>query len=156
MRQAGKYILMLFTILAAILLVCLVLIALLWGINRSPNHCGTEQDAPTMSEPLPFDTEMTGHYLYCTALDGKRIASMIVVDANPTIMVIDPEKEHMFDGLQNGDEIRILTNGVIRESYPGSVETASCTKLRDGELSDIPEDVLNALSELGWSFEDVS
>ena len=51
--------------------------------------------------------------------------------------------------LTNGDRILIISD-LINESYPGSTSAYFIFKLEDGDVSDIPEDTLISLSELGW------
>ncbi len=51
--------------------------------------------------------------------------------------------------LTDGDRILIISD-LINESYPGSTSAYCVFKLSDGEISDIPEDTLRSLSELGW------
>ena len=57
--------------------------------------------------------------------------------------------ENLFDDLTDGDEILVIHDG-IQESYPGATGVYTVFKLTDGDLSDIPENVLESLSELGW------
>ena len=51
--------------------------------------------------------------------------------------------------LTDGDRILIISD-LINESYPGSTSARFILKLEDGKLSDIPEETLRSLSELGW------
>ena len=51
--------------------------------------------------------------------------------------------------LTDGDRILIVSD-LINESYPGSTSAYLVVKLADGDISDIPEDTLRSLAELGW------
>lgn len=51
--------------------------------------------------------------------------------------------------LTDGDRILIISD-LINESYPGSTSARFILKLDDGDISDIPEETLLSLSELGW------
>lgn len=52
--------------------------------------------------------------------------------------------------LRDGDRILIISD-LINESYPGSTRAYVVLKLSDGEVSDIPENTLISLEELGWN-----
>ena len=51
--------------------------------------------------------------------------------------------------LTDGDRIFIISD-LINESYPASTSARFILKLGDGDISDIPENTLVSLSELGW------
>ena len=51
--------------------------------------------------------------------------------------------------LTDGDRILIISD-LINESYPGSTSARFVLKLADGDISDIPENTLRSLAELGW------
>ena len=51
--------------------------------------------------------------------------------------------------LTDGDRILIISD-LINESYPGSTSARFILKFGDGDISDIPENTLVSLSELGW------
>ena len=55
----------------------------------------------------------------------------------------------IFDDFTGGDVVRV-THGIILESYPGQTTISSIEKISEGELSDIPDDTLKQLEELGW------
>jgi len=60
------------------------------------------------------------------------------------------QDEKIFENVTSGDLIKIATNGVILESYPGQISAFSCIKLKDGERDDVPGDVLQTLIQLNW------
>lgn len=83
-------------------------------------------------------------------LIAERGTYMVILDErSPVCMSNVKEKEGLFDGLENGDKILVLHDG-IRESYPGGTGAYAVFKLAYGNISDIPEQVLNELAELGW------
>jgi len=76
--------------------------------------------------------------------------SYLFIDgSSPIVMSTRREKEKVFAGLETGDKILILHNG-IEESYPGGTGVYWCMKLENGAQADIPEQVVEELAELGW------
>ena len=76
--------------------------------------------------------------------------SYMFIDGNsPIVMSTRKDKEKMFAGLETGDKILILHDG-IEESYPGGTGAYWCMKLEDGTQADIPAQVMEELTELGW------
>ena len=86
---------------------------------------------------------MEGYYLKTTGGD------MIVCKDGPCVMRNESGNDGMFDGLRNGDRIEVTYEYVL-ETYPGKMPVYSCKLLERGSIEDIPEDVLESLSELGW------
>ena len=77
--------------------------------------------------------------------------SYMFIDGNsPIVMSNRKDKEGMFAGLETGDKILLLHDG-IAESYPGGTGAYWCMKLEDGTQADIPEQVTKELAELGWT-----
>lgn len=74
--------------------------------------------------------------------------SYLFIDGNSPI-VMSTRKEKIFAGLETGDKILLLHDG-IEESYPGGTGAYWCMKLEDGTSADIPEQVIEELAELGW------
>jgi len=76
--------------------------------------------------------------------------SYMFIDGNsPIVMSNRKDKEGMFAGLETGDKILLLHDG-IAESYPARTGAYWCMKLTDGTQADIPEQVTEELTELGW------
>lgn len=76
--------------------------------------------------------------------------SYMFIDGNsPIVMSTRRDKETIFAGLETGDKILLLHDG-IEESYPGGTGAYWCMKLEDGTQADIPEQVMEELAELGW------
>ncbi len=86
---------------------------------------------------------MEGYYLKTTGGD------MIVCKDGPCVMRNESGNDGVFDGLRNGDRIEVTYEYVL-ETYPGKMPVYSCKLLERGSIEDIPEDVLENLSELGW------
>ncbi len=82
-------------------------------------------------------------------LSAENNAHMLIQMNSPIKMNNLTDNEKLFEALSDGDEILVIHNGV-QESYPGSTGVYTVFKLGDGELSDISQNVLAALSELGW------
>ena len=77
--------------------------------------------------------------------------SYMFIDGNsPIVMSNRKDKEGMFAGLETGDKILLLHDG-IQESYPGGTGAYWYMKLEDGTQADIPEQVMEELAELGWT-----
>lgn len=74
---------------------------------------------------------------------------MFIDDNAPIVMSTRRDKEKIFAGLETGDKILLLHDG-IEESYPGGTGAYWCMKLADGTQADIPEQVMEELTELGW------
>ena len=77
-----------------------------------------------------------GSYMF---IDGK----------SPIVMSSRKDEEGMFAGLETGDKILLLHSG-IETSYPGRTGAYWCMKLANGSQADIPEQVMEELTKLGW------
>lgn len=77
--------------------------------------------------------------------------SYMLIDesGSPIVMSNAKNKEDLFDGLSSGDEILVVHDG-IEESYPAGTGVYYCKKIADGEYSDLPEQTLSSLAEMGW------
>ena len=75
-------------------------------------------------------------------------AAMMVRDNSPISMSNQTNRD-LFDGLETGDKILVLHDG-IAESYPGQTGAYAVIRLKKGSISDIPQGVLESLRELGW------
>ena len=74
---------------------------------------------------------------------------LVIVDKSPIVMSNLSGREDFFEGLETGDEIWIIHDGV-NESYPGGTGVYFCKRLSEGSVEDIDRDVLERLTELGW------
>ena len=83
----------------------------------------------------------------CIVSDKGRY--LIVMDKSPVSMHQRSGKNSIFPELDTGDKIFIVHDGVA-ESYPGQTGLYFILKLSDGDINDVPEEVLTELRELGW------
>jgi len=75
--------------------------------------------------------------------------SYMLVEDNSPIVMSNRDKKEIFSGLETGDKILVLHDGV-EESYPGGTGAKWIVKLEDGTMEDIPEEVISELTEMGW------
>ena len=85
----------------------------------------------------------TGRYL--EADNGSHI---VVVNNSPTVMLNRTNRD-IFKNLETGDKI-LVVHGATEESYPGRTGAYAIFKLGSGSISDIPQTVIDSLTELGW------
>ena len=78
---------------------------------------------------------------------------MLIEGNSPIVMSNRAGNEGIFDELETGDKILVLHDGV-NESYPGGTGVYGIFRLGGGDISDIPEQVLEQLTDLGWLSED--
>lgn len=82
----------------------------------------------------------------CLVADGDTV--MLILEGSPIVM--HPRgSAWMLDGLATGDEILVLHDG-IQESYPGGTGVYALVRLGGGSIDDIPAQVIDQLTELGW------
>lgn len=84
---------------------------------------------------------------HCLIADN---GSYLLVDENSPI-VMSSKSESMFSNLSTGDKIFVIHSGV-ETSYPAQTGVYFCLKLGSGDISDISEDVIHKLIELGWLY----
>lgn len=106
------------------------------------------KDGPALPNANASDSydehwHLEGYYLLST--NGSH---MIVAD-NQGPCVMSAADGVSFDTLTDGDRIRVETSDIL-ESYPGQLTAYSVEKLSDGERSDIDEQTMKQLAELGW------
>ena len=78
---------------------------------------------------------------------------LIVMDNSPVVMSNRTNNEGLLDNLQTGDEI-LIVHGAVAESYPGQTGTYFCIRLSKGDRSDVPEEILIELTEMGYLTSD--
>lgn len=76
-------------------------------------------------------------------------STMLILDNSPIVMSNRTKNGNLFSKLTDGDKVLVFHDG-IAETYPGRTGVYAVIKLSDGSISDIPNDVLTALTELGW------
>lgn len=82
-------------------------------------------------------------------------AYLILIDSGPVVMNNCTDNAELFADIRTGDEIRILHDG-IQETYPGGTGVYSCKVLSEGSIDDIPEEIIESLSVMGWLATDAS
>ena len=73
----------------------------------------------------------------------------LIRDNTPIRLSDYSESRNILPELENGDRVLVI-HGAIAESYPASTLCMRCIKTGDGSISDIPEEVISSLTELGW------
>ncbi|HBA46327.1 MAG TPA: hypothetical protein DCZ91_00700 [Lachnospiraceae bacterium] len=68
----------------------------------------------------------------------------------PVIMLCPEGKDNMLSKLKTGDKILIVHNGTMMLSYPAQMNVYFCIRLKKGDVSDVPEGVMESLEEMGW------
>ena len=84
-----------------------------------------------------------------TCIEASNGRYLILLRGSPIAMHQRSGEENIFRNLDTGDKLLILHDG-IAESYPGKTGVYLLLKLADGDASDVPEDVIGQLRELGW------
>lgn len=85
------------------------------------------------------------HAGVCIAADNGQY--LVMLDNSPVAMHQCREGKDLFEDLQTGDLIWIVHDG-IQETYPG--RTGVYYLIRVGDGTQIPEQVMESLWELGW------
>ncbi len=100
--------------------------------------CGAKESESTQ----PESTRMEGLFLNVSS------GAMIVIDNCPCTLGGD---ESLYEEFTDGDVVAIYFDGMIAESYPGQINSVYNAELvSDGEITDIDEDILASLRELGY------
>lgn len=81
-------------------------------------------------------------------LEAKNGSPMIVIENSPIVMSSRNGRD-IFKGLQSGDRIFVLHDGVA-ETYPGRTGAYAVIKLKSGDVSNIPSNVIENLMSMGW------
>lgn len=87
----------------------------------------------------------------CMVTDNGPV--LILLDGSPIVLHNCTNREGLLDDLHTGDTVRILHDG-IQESYPGGTGVYFCRVLERGDIGDIPEEILESLSPMGWRVTD--
>ena len=85
----------------------------------------------------------TGRYL-----EADNGSNMMVVYNSPNVMLNRTNRD-IFKNLETGDKILVI-HGATAESYPAQTGVYAIFKLGGGSISDIPQTVIDSLTELGW------
>lgn len=74
---------------------------------------------------------------------------LMVIDHSPVSIHRVSGKDRSFPDLDTGDKIFVIHDG-IAESYPGQTGVYFILKLSDGDINDVPPEIITSLRELGW------
>lgn len=85
----------------------------------------------------------TGRYI-----ETDNGSNIVVVYNSPDVM-LNRTNRNIFKNLKTGDKI-LVVHGATAESYPGQTGVYAIFKLGGGSISDIPQTVIDSLTELGW------
>ncbi len=86
----------------------------------------------------------TGHVLI------SENGTCFLIKGNSPVRLSDySENNDALPELKTGDKVLVIHDG-IAESYPASTLCRFCIKTGNGNLSDIPEEVISSMTELGW------
>ena len=75
-----------------------------------------------------------------------------LIKGNSPVRLSDYSENGVLPELKTGDKVLVLHDG-IAESYPASTLCRFCIKTGSDSFSDIPEDVISSMTELGWLSE---
>lgn len=75
---------------------------------------------------------------------------LLIRDGSPICMGDRSNGKNLFADITTGDEIRVLHDGIM-ETWPGQTGAYYVKKLSDGTVADIPEDLIQDLSQMGWT-----
>lgn len=77
------------------------------------------------------------------------VALIIIDNTGPCTMRTD--EDDMFTEFTDGDVIKIEYDGTIAETYPAQIDYVySAELIKEGERSDIDNDILEELTAMGW------
>ena len=104
--------------------------------------CGSDESADSN---LPEDGSwVSGRYL------GVNQSNFIVTGTMDITSMSAKNENVSFEGLKNGDEIRVYM-GWIGLTWPAQSDIYAVEKTADGDITDISPELLEQLKELGWS-----
>ena len=83
--------------------------------------------------------------LYLESKDGQ---ALFILDNSPIVMS-GRTKSDLFGRLEDGDKILVIHDG-IQETYPGRTGVYAVFKVGGGTAGDIPQNVVDQLTESGW------
>ena len=82
-------------------------------------------------------------------LKAESGSNLIILDNSPVVMSAKSGNNEIFDKYETGDKIFIIHDGIM-ESYPAQTRVSFCIRLSGGGTEEIPPNVIESLSELGW------
>ena len=75
--------------------------------------------------------------------------SIVLISKNEPIVLHDRTDGGLLEGIQTGDRIRVLHDG-IAESFPAQAGIYKLVKTGEGSIDDISPKTLDLLRQLGW------
>ncbi len=100
---------------------------------------------PPVLDELPEDIGYSeGRFLL-----SSNGSAMILIDNYGPCSMSRAEASVSFDGLTDGDLIRVGYQ-IVMESYPGQMPVYTVEKLADGEFEDLDQSTLAKLAGMGW------
>lgn len=126
-----KWMILIFVLLAAILVAVAVQVR------------GTEDSTETLDPSKEIYTSVGR----CLIADNG--AYVLIKGNSPTVLYNASGDESIFEGIDTGDEIEV-TSSMVMLTYPSQTYIYSLKKLSDGSIDDIPQEVIDDLTELGW------
>ena len=85
----------------------------------------------------------------CIVADNGRV--LLMVKDGPIVLSDRSKEGNLLDGLQTGDRIRVLHDG-IAESFPAQAGVYRVEYLGKGDVGELSPQMLDTLRELGWIF----
>ena len=122
-----------------------ILILAIVAISLSTLGCGLQDGIGKITDVFDNTETDVGRVL----VSGTTYL-IIYDDGSFLVMNNISDDESIFDGLTDGDKIEIVRNPEVAESYPAQCYVKKCQKLEDGNFSDLPQNAIDTLSELGW------
>ncbi|MFK3938024.1 hypothetical protein ACI2JA_11030 [Alkalihalobacillus sp. NPDC078783] len=98
----------------------------------------------TLDDQMDVNETTEGRFLKLT--NGQ---SILVNDQGIMVMENELNESEVCEDVTLGDKIAIITNA-INQSDPASANVTSCTFLEEGALSELPNETLDRLQEMGW------
>lgn len=89
--------------------------------------------------------ESEGFFLPCT--NGSYL--LIIDNYRPTELTPEDGDNSVFSEFSAGDRVKAV-HGILLETYPAMTTFSNIEKLSEGDLSDIPAELLYDLEEMGW------
>ncbi|MBR6808126.1 MAG: hypothetical protein IKM46_07085 [Clostridia bacterium] len=129
---------------------CLLLFILILSLLACSDEKDTDVKNSSNSESETADSSVIDERVTAEGVVVVNDGSYLIIEDTSLIQMYTRGDKSIFDGLTTGDVIRIERDYAVAESFPGQVFIYSLEKLRDGNVYDIPREILDSLSELGW------
>ena len=84
-----------------------------------------------------------------TCIQTENGGCLLLMDDSPVVLSARTAFAR-FDGYRTGDRLLVLHDGIL-ETYPGRTGAYLTLRLQKGDGSRVPQEVRNALADLGWA-----